>query len=407
MATTETFNAMLKRHAPYELLVEEVAKVNYLWNKVKKDPTWFGSTLDVPFEGAEASSLSFGALTDASDIAEATEVLGYVSTMPELWGTMVFNEKDLDRHDSLEKSFLKILPGKLTQFVSRMQERISLSLLNGYICKATGNGGADGTITVDHPERLAIGEKVTLDDDNSSAAEYYVTAIDVPNKDITLSATRGGGAADIQAYTLAQNAKIYLPNGDDSGFTSLRSSLLSYANGGSQQLYNQTKTSYPFLQAHQVSGAAMTATNVVEKIFDAFFDTTAIGKGQPTTILCSLGDHFKHIAKKLEDSREYKGGDEAGGYGWNSLRVLGPQGKMEIVGIRDMAADCMFVIDWNSIKFHGSNFFERKRHMNGDEYFVTRATTGYKYIVDTKFFGDLIVSKPSHCGIIHSIPELT
>jgi hypothetical protein len=97
---------------PYQLLVEEIKKKNFFWNKIKKDEGWFGGTLDVPFEAAQATSLSFGALTAADDIHEHSEVLGTVSTMPELWGTMLFNEKDLDRHTDMEKSFLQILMTK-------------------------------------------------------------------------------------------------------------------------------------------------------------------------------------------------------------------------------------------------------------------------------------------------------
>lgn len=408
MATTESFNSMLKRHMPYQLLVEEIKKKNYFWNKVKKDEGWMGGTLDVPFEGAEASSLAFGALTADSDIAENAEVLGTISTMPELWGTMLFNEKDLDRHQDMEKSFLQLLPGKLNQFIGRMTERVSLSLLNGYIDTFRADTDlANGIIGIYHPERFTIGEKVTIDDDNSSSAEYYIIAIDMINKTITVSATRGGAAANVAAYTTAQNGKIYLVDGDTAGFSSLGSSLLSAANGGSATLYGQTKTAYPFLQAQNFSGASITGTNILEKMFESFFDTLALGKGNPTTILCSLGDHFKFIAKGLEDSRAFVTSDKAAGYGWRSVKLLGTDGEMEIVGLRDMAADKAFIIDWDAMKFHGNNFFERKRHKNGDEFFLTRATTGYKYIVDVKFYGDLVVNHPSHCGVIHSIPQLS
>jgi hypothetical protein len=407
MATSETLNSMLKRHMPYQLLVETVKKKNYFWNKIEKDEEWMGGTLDVPFEGAEASSLSFGGLTAADDISEHAEVLGYLSAMPELWGTMIFHEKDLDRHGSLEKSFLKILPNKLEQFSDRMAERVSLALLNGAIAKATGNGGAAGTLAVDHPERFTIGEKVELIDSGTAAANYYVTAISMPTKTLTLSATRGGEGADIQAYATAQGARLNVVGGNAAGFTSLGSSLLSAANGGAAAIYNQTKTAYPFLQAQQFSGSGFTSATIMNDIYDVFFDTMSLGKGKPTDVICSLGDHFKWICKKLEDSRAFVTADKSAGYGWRSVKVLGPDGEMNIVGVRDMAADKMFVVDWDAMKFHGNNFFERKRHVNGDEFYMTRATTGYDYIVDIKFFGDLIVNKPSHCGVVYGIPALT
>ncbi len=66
----------------------------------------------------------------------------------------------------------------------------------------------------------------------------------------------------------------------------------------------------------------------------------------------------------------------------------------------------MLILDWDGICFHGDKFFERKRHLNGDEYFLVRNTTGYEYITDVKFYGDLVVNKPAHQGIIHGIPAL-
>lgn len=138
MATTATFNDMLKKYMPYELLKERMEKRNYFWSQVAKKTGWKGGAIQVPFEGAEASSLSFGALTAASAIHEHTEVLGEISTQPELWGSMKFNEKDLDRHGDLESSYLELAPNKIKQFVDRMSERVSICLLNdGAIARVT------------------------------------------------------------------------------------------------------------------------------------------------------------------------------------------------------------------------------------------------------------------------------
>ena len=46
-----------------------------------------------------------------------------------------------------------------------------------------------------------LAQKVTLKGDAQAAADYYVTLIDVNANQVTLSATRGGGPADVSAYT--------------------------------------------------------------------------------------------------------------------------------------------------------------------------------------------------------------
>jgi len=405
MSTSASFNNMLKRYMPFNLLVEEVKKRNYFWNKVAKDENWYGGTLDVPFEGGEASSLSFGSLTDASDIAETVAVLGTISDYKELWGTMVFNEKDLDLHKDMKASFLQILPQKVNQFVNFISTNLSNNLLNGPYKDKLAANGADGSITVRYPERFTVGEKVFIDDDDSAAVAAYVTAINMETAVLTIKDARSAGAnVDATAYTTAQSAAVYVPGAQITAnpFTALKDVLLSNANGGGASIYGQTKTDYPYLQAVNIDGTAVAAANILDKIFDAFFEVTRLGKGNPTEILCSF-KHFSNIAKALEESRRYSVADKAAGYGFRKVTVLGPQGEMMITGLRDMDDDVIYIMDWSAMKFRGSNFFNRKRHQDGDEFFLVRSTSGYKYIVDIRMYGDLVVHAPSYCGIVHTI----
>lgn len=405
MASNASFDAMLKRYMPYELLVEEMKRKNYFWGKLKKKQGWKGGTLEVPFEGGEASSLSMGALTAANDVAEHTEVMGTVSVQPELWGTMLFNEKDLDRHDGdMEASYLELAPRKINQFIDRMSERVSIMLLgDGAITVATGDGQAGGTIVVADPEKFTIGEKIVIDDDNSSPETGYVTAININTKTLTVKDARSGGSAvNLSAFTVAQNAKIFLPGVQASGFTSVKSQLLSAANGGASTIAGQTKTSYPFLQALNWSGASFDANTVLEGIFDYFYSTMKLGKGNPTEVVMSLS-RFKDCVKSQEVKKIYNVENKKAGYGFASMELLGNAGSITLTGVRDMPDDVMYVMDFDALMFHGDKFFERKRHLDGKEYFLVRNTTGYQYLVDVKFYGDLIVHNASHCGVIHGI----
>lgn len=404
MATDATFSSMLREFTPYNLMVEEMKKRDYFFNKAKKRLGWKpGAVMIVPFEGGEASSLSFGALTASNNIAETVAVEGSISTLPELWGTMLFNEKDLD-NDGLEKSFMQIIPGKLNQFMSRMQQRVSICMLgDGSIAKLTSNGLASGVTSVDRPELFTVGEYVEVDDDDSAKANGYVTAVDVSAGTITIKDARSAGSAvDLSGYTTAQNAKVYLPNGVASGFTGLKSQLLSSANGGSSTLFGQTKASYPFLQAYNHDGSSITANNILDVLYDGFFDVATVGKGAVTEILMSY-KNFKNCAIALQNSRRFQAGEKNGGYGFRSIDLLGPENDMRITGIREMPDDACYHIDWNAVEIVGDKFFERKRHMNNEEFYLTRATTGYTYIVDWKFYGDCVLKAPSHCGITHSI----
>jgi hypothetical protein len=406
MATTASFNDMLKAYMPYSLLMEQMKRRNWFWSKVAKKTGWKGGVLQFPFEGAEASSLSFGALTASSDIHEHTEVLGTISTQPELWGSMKFNEKDLDRHGDLESSYLEIAPQKIKQFIDRMSERVSICTLNdGAVCTATADGNSSGELTLDHPERLTLGELVSIDDTGSSPVAGYVRSINMETKVVTFyDARTAGSVVNLSGYALADDAKVYLVSGTTAGFNGLGSQLLSSANGGASTIAGQTKTAYPFLQAQQHDGSTITATNILEAVFDAFYNTSALGKGNPTEIVMDL-ENFKNCVKTPELNRNYEAKDKAAGYGFNSITLIGNSGSgsITLTGVRDMPKDKIYILDWDAFKFHGDKFFDRKRHLDGNEFFLERATTGYSYLVDVKFYGDLVVHNPSHCGVIHSI----
>ena len=422
MATTRTFQDMLNEYLTYDLLREELVKRDYVLEKVEKDNGWKGGTLPVPFKAAGASSTKFGGLTASNDIAEDKYVRGEVTTYKEHWGSMIFNYSDLVQHDTgrvKEDTFLRILPETLEDFMDHFSMVSSIQMTTGpHFATAVGDGGADGTIQVDRVDRFMIGEKVSLEDDDTAAADYYVLAIDVNNGvagypgsgDITLSATRGGAAADISAYTTGQNAKFYHDGVDNTGttaFTSLRQQLLSDANGGSASLFGQTKTAYPFLQAVNIDGSDITAANLLEKIFDAYTVVRTKAKGKAREVLMS----WKHMGSVMKIIEAQKGGfkvrpdsEKASEYGWMSIEIGSVSGVyLKLVGIQELDDDVIMFLDWGAIKLHTNGLVRKHKSPDGNEYYVVRNTTGYQYIVDIVMYGELVVNKPGHCGIIHSI----
>jgi len=421
MATTRTFQSMLNEWLNYDLLREEFIKRDYLLQKVEKDNGWKGGTLPVPFKGASASSISFGSLTAGNDVSQDTYVRGEITSQPEVWGTMKFNHRDLMEHNGKvkEQSFLKLLPSALEDFMDNMKNCVSINILSGtHVATLTADGTALGVAAVDRPERFTIGMKLQIDDDDSAAATVYVKAIDINSKTITVSEERGGAVLDISAYTTAQNAKLYVDGAQSNSMTSLRSSLLTAANGGSATLYGQTKLAYPYLQAINIDGSTVTATNIHEKIFNAFTDIRNLGRGNPDTVLCSY-KHLGNIMKLIEHSSNVAtatnvigkgaynvqpGSMKASLYGWTEIVIHGVRGVLKVVGVQEMDDDVIFFIDWRALKFHSNNFFTKRTNPDGRQFYEVRETTGYYYLVDICLFGDLVLSRPSYCGVMHSIP---
>lgn len=414
MGTTRSFQAMLNEYLANSLLKEEMVKQSFLLQRVEKDEGWKGGKLPVPFRGKRASSVSFGSLTAESDVSQSGFVRGSVDDYKEVWGTMKFNHRDFLEHDGKvnEKSFLKILPDEIEDFIDYMKMVTSLNMLTGaHIAKLTGDGQAGGTCVVDHIERMELDQHLILDDANSAEIDVYVTNISIDDDTITVSATRGGVALDISAYTTAQSAKLYVPGTQPSvggGFTSLKGALLSAANGGDAALYGQTKTAYPYTQAVNVSGAAISAANILDKLFDAFTRYRKVGKGNANELLMSY-KHFGSILKLLETQKGpfniVPESRDVSVYGWDSVEIMGVKGKLKVTAIQEMDDDVIIGMDWRALKFFSNGMFRKRTAPDGKQYFETRATSGYSYLLDISLFGELVLLRPSYCFIVHSIPN--
>lgn len=416
--TSSIFDAMLKQYAPNELFREELIKRDWLLQNVEKDDTWLGGELLVPFKGATASSIKAGSLTAAGSISSSKYVKGMISVQPEVWGSLIFREKDLMRHGKInEQNFLKMLPQEIDDFIAFMKMNLSMMFTNGAILAkgvATNTDLANGVLGVTRVERFEVDQLVRIKDSNTGAGTFYVTGISLDLNTITLSASRGGAAADLAGagYAIADGVEVYLDSFDNAAnqLTSLKSSLLSATNGGSSALYGVTKTLYPYLQAINVSGSDILASNILDKVFAAQTQVRIKGKGNPNTIVCS----YKHLGSMLANLEIAKGAyrqasePKASLFGWTEVLINGVKGSLKVVAIQEMDDDWMAILDMAAMKIYSNGFIKKRQGPDGLEYFVIRdeatdGTGGYKYVVDICFFGDLVLERPSRCGIIHTI----
>lgn len=412
MSTNRNFQAMLNEYLPNDLLKEEMVKRDYFLQNVDKDNTWLGGDLIVPFRGASASTAKFGSLAAASDINQSVYVRGRISSQPELWGALIFNERDLMEHGKLsEQNLLKILPGEIDDFMNYMKQVLSVSFTIGeVVARATVDGDNTGHITLDRYERLEVGQPLQIIDDNTAALKVWVKTINMETGAVVLTSDVAlATPADVSGYTVAQNARVMYDGNETAGnrVSNLKSLLLSAANGGSSTLYGQTKLAYPYLQAINVSGAGINASNILDRIFDAQTKVRNLGKGMPDKVVMS----YKHLGSILKIIELAKGAfkqvdsPKANIYGWTEVDVLGVKGKITVVAIQEMDDDFMPILDLAALKIYSNGFFKKRQAPDGKEYFEIRNTSGFQYIVDVCFFGDIVLERPSRCGIIFGIPN--
>lgn len=413
MGTTRSFQDMLNEYLPNKMLKEELLKRDYILSNIDKDDKWHGGKLIVPFKAAGASSTKMGGLTGASDIAEDKYVRGSIDDYKEMWSSMIFNHRDLMDHSGkiVEDTFLKILPDAVDDFMDYIKMTASIQMGTGpHFAKVTdATNAATGLMVVDHIDRFVLGQKCILDDNNSATLVVYVIAIDVNTDTVTLSLTRGGAAADVSAYSVAQVAKFYTDGADSVSFTSIRSVLLSAANGGDATVHGQSKVAYPFLQAVNVSGASITATNILDKLFDAYTEVRKKAKGRADRFVMSY-KHFGSVLKLIENKTNGAAnwqisveGKKASLYGWDEITINSVKGPLTIVGIQEWDDDVIALLDMKAMIFRSNGFFQKRKSPEGTEYFEVRNTNGYQYIIDISLFGELEINKPGHCGIIYGI----
>lgn len=409
MSTTRSFSNMLNEYLPYNLLFDELKKRDWLMKNVDQDDSWLGGNLIIPFLGAVGSSVTFGSLAAANDIAQEITVRGQISAYNEVWSSMIFNETDLLQHGKLsEQNFLKILPDALERHAAYLKGVISQNLLTGsFVSIATVDGTSGGLITVNEPDRYEIGQKVIVDDNNSSPATGYVRAIDMNTGVLTIYDARSGGSAvDLSGYTVAQAATIYQDGQQSNGFTSLRSQLLPLSAGGPATIFGVTKTDYPFTQAIAIDGSSVSAVNILQKIFEAYVSIRRKGGGAPFSVVMS----YKHYGSCLKVLETNKGAfnvkpmsASSTVYGWDEIEVGGFAGTLKLVAVQEMNDTEIYFLDMKTIKFFTNGGIRRRRNPDGREFYEIRNTTGYQYIVDHCLFGELVVSEPKKNGILYGI----
>lgn len=417
MATVRSFQAMLNEYLPNEMLKDELIMRDYVLQNVQKDNNWKGGNLVVPFKGAGASSVKFGGLTDAADIAQSKFVRGNIPDYRECWGSLIFNQRDLQEHDGKipDSTFLRILPDELEDFMDYKKEVVSIQLGSGpHFAKLTADGDTNGVgvIDVDKVDRFMVDQKLFLDDTNSVlSVPLYVTAINVDDSQVTVSATRGGAPVSVAAYQLVDDARCYHDGvtdglGNFDTFLSLRDALLSAANGGVANLHGVPKTTWPILQSVNVLGSSISATNILDKLFDGFTTVRQKSKGRATEYLMSL-KHYGSIMKQLElqkGSFRVVEDPKESLYGWMEMKIANVTGQVvKFVGIQEMDDDIIPLMDWRNITFRSNGYFKKRISPDGREYFEVRGNDGYKYIVDCCLFGEMEYKKPGNSAIFHSI----
>lgn len=412
------FNGMLNDHLTYDLLKQEIEKKSYLWSTLEHDDDVSGDII-VPFTSARASSVKAGeGPSAADDISKHGYIRGSISftDIPKMWGSLAFNYEDILNHDGRvkAKSFLgKFLPEQVEDFTTLFAETINHTVLNTAAKDtAAGTGTVGGSLAVNRPERYEIGEKLVFDPAGANVSGY-VRTVDINTSSTTgtitvYNARTGGAVVDLSGVVATE--KIYKDGFQTAAnqMTSIRDALLSAANGGDTNIYGSAKTASKYTQAINILGSDITAANILSKLFDGY----SVYKQKSKVGAAEIWLSFKHlgsIMKLLEqDKGPYKavpGSTKSNEYGFTEITIFGPKAAgLKVVGMQEMDNDIIIIADPSSMKFHSVKGINKVKDPQGNLYTTNRsATTGFDFICDLYYRGDLIVSKPHRNAIFYSV----
>lgn len=130
-----------------------------------------------------------------------------------------FEEFALDRFNTTANLYSYFLintnPGQPQFLLTPIPNETAGVRLSTTVVDGTSRGGvadptAAGLVSIERMFDIYQDRKVYLQDDDTAQTPFYVIAFDYPSRTVTLSATKGGAAADLTAFTVAQNAKLYV-----------------------------------------------------------------------------------------------------------------------------------------------------------------------------------------------------
>lgn len=441
MATNRSFSEMINDYLTTDILRAELPNRMYLLDKVKKDNSWVGGNgtqgYVVPFVGGQASTVKFGELSASDDIAEDTDIRGTVTVQPELWGSMKFNSKDFMQHEGKKReiSLLRSVKRQIDPFMTFIKTGLSDVLLSGpHFATVTAlTDAANGVVAIDRIEKTTLKQKIIFREAATpSAVAGYVQAINKSAGTVTVHTTRAGGvpldltvAGPLTAALLVGDKLYYdglvstTTGAIQNNFSSLRGTLLSAANGGSATLYGQTKTAYPFLQALNIDGSAggagITSANILENLFEIYATEIDVKSRELNGKKCAnyLLSPKNYAAAKIA-LEKYKGqyytvpGDsKAKVYAWSEITIGGKGGdEITLTKVPELSDDIIPCVNWDSFVLASNGFFRFPEHPEKPgsmHYYEERATSGYTYIVDICFMGDLINICPESNSIIYGV----
>lgn len=417
MAINSEFSTLLKKVQVPKIIFSDLAKNMFMFNAMPKDQTWHGGEYEFAKRTAIANTIRRNVLAAKGSINKIEAVKPAESSLVKFFHSSEYDMLDLDLNNrysdgSKAASYIKLIKDQVKDTSEHFKNVLSRDILaGGMIDKATVSGTSGGVLGVTFYERFHKNMHIVVrESDGPNAVEGYVRAVDPSAKTVTIyDAVSGGSAVDLSAYTVAKGTEVYhidtvntstgaLVSG--SSMNDFRSSLLSSANGGNATIHGITKASYPEFQAHNFDMSGATAENLLEKLYEAMLEIKRVGRGNPADILLSY-TNFGYAVKNLELSDRFKAMDDKKLYGFDGISILGPTGqRIRLVPEPEMDNDVILFWDRSSVELAGTKFFENET-MNkmGQPFYVDRATTGYVYIQDIKFYGNLIWQRIEKSGI--------
>ncbi len=388
-ATIVTLDAaMRERYTNDQKYMNLLVEDNPFLAMLKRDTDYQGESEPIPFlhTGAQGHGSK---LSTARTNASASEGKSFTITLGDYYGVSQIQDKAIELTKSRVGALVKAKSVEIDSLYTTHFNDISLHCWSnggGAVCRRGSVSGSTVTLLVkDDIVNIEINMELVASDDDGSldahvvrAGSHTVTAVNLALGTYDFSGT---------ITSFADNDYLFRESefGGDEGARMIKGvgAWVPARDPTSALFFGVNRTEHITRMSGVRVRAARAVGNIEERIKSVFRAVHTLGKGNPKTGWC----HDEQWAR-LETSLEAKGVRAtttftAGGFGFDSLRMNTPAGKVEIYSDRRCPQNNCFALDMKSWSLKSTGRLGET--LNGDGLEMLRMSTGddaaYEYVL--------------------------
>lgn len=428
MATQDHFieglNKMAKVIQDEKLIRQEVECKSWFMDKIKKRYYAGCSEIKFPMQFSDAGTISMGECLP-EDPWKGSYDLGTCSKLGKISGSLCLDEETLRCYGKINKeSYIGLIGDDLRRMSERMVRMVDNLLVNdGTVTQVIANpvavdGNPAGTLTagdslsqgcifVRCPEEFQRGHQYEISSEGlPTPLKVYVTSIDCNAYSVCFQTNPVDGTAAVPAvlapYDTAVETIYIRPCGfsEQAACGNMFGSINDCLFNGDTH-FGIDRNLSPMLQGQEYDiSETITAATALTDLYKIMYRIQERCGSNEMEFMVPYR-LFRVLAQELQHSKDYENRDEKAFYGYTSICLLGPAGRIKITAVPKMPEDEIKFLDFSSFMWFGdSSVKDPEGPGSSQPAWHRERKCGYIYFRDVFFRGKLICTAPKKSGRI-------